>query len=344
MSQVVSQYISFIWPFMLLSLLLVPLLLWYYRRVRRSRAATAAALGPLAAMGSPSGSHRSPGRRRDLPPLLYLIGLTILLIALARPEMLVSLPRIQGTVILAFDVSNSMAADDLEPNRMDAARDAARAFVDNQPETIEIGVVAFSNGGLITQAPTYDRAAILASFERLTPQGGTSLGQGIFTSLNAIAGETLAINEEALNEEEGTIDLGRIDLGDYSSAVVLLLTDGENMGPPDPLAIAQVAAEAGVRLYAVGIGSEEGSVIEVDGFNLVTALDAATLQEITSVTNGAYYRAEDAASLDEIYRTVDLQLTVEGEKMEVTALAAGAGLLFLLAGGLLSMLWFGRMP
>ncbi len=123
-----------------------------------------------------------------------------------------------------------------------------------------------------------------------------------------------------------------------------MLTDGENTAPPDPLEIAQLAAEAGVRIYPVGIGSEEGAVLEIEGFNILSQLDEATLQEIASVTNGFYYHAEDEETLQEIYENIDLQLTIKGEKTEVTSIVAGISLLFFLAGGALSLLWFGRVP
>ena len=157
--------------------------------------------------------------------------------------MLVNLPRTDGTVILAFDVSSSMTADDLNPTRIDAAKAAARTFIENQPNTVMIGIVAFSNGGLIVQQPTNDQAFLFSTIDRLTPQGGTSLGHGIFTSLNAIAGEALAIDETSL--EEGAPAL-KID--NSSSAVIILLTDGENTNNPNPLEIAQLAAESGVRI------------------------------------------------------------------------------------------------
>jgi len=189
------------------------------------------------------------------------------------------------------------------------------------------------------QPPTDDQTAVLATIDRLTPQGATSLGQGIFSSLNAIAGEAIPIDPEAL--EEGVPSL---EIGDYSSAVVLLLTDGENTSSPDPLEIAQLAAEAGVRIYPVGIGSVEGSVLNIEGFNILSQLNETTLEEIASLTNGSYYHAADEDMLQEIYENVDLQLTISGEKMEVTAIFAGLSLLFLLIGGALSLLWFGRMP
>jgi len=249
--------------------------------------------------------------------------------------MVVDLPHVEGTVILAFDVSSSMTADDLAPTRIEAAKAAARAFVENQPQTIKIGVVAFSNGGLVVQQPTNDQAAILEAIDRLSPDGGTVLGQGIFTSLNAIAGQALAIDEVSLED---------LQLEDYSSAVVLLLTDGEDTGGQDPLEIAQLAAEAGVRIYPIGIGTAEGTVVQLEGFNILTQLNEPALQEIASLTNGLYYQAEDEEALQEVYQNVDLQLTIEGEKSEVTSLVTGFSLLFLLVGGLLSLFWFGRAP
>ncbi|UCC54223.1 MAG: VWA domain-containing protein [Anaerolineaceae bacterium] len=328
---------SFIWPLMLLTLLLLPLLIWLYFRLLRKKQRAVAALGPMGVLQD--SAQRTAGKRRHIPPLLFLIALAFLLFGLARPQMIVKLPRIEGTVILAFDVSNSMAADDLQPSRIAAAKEAARAFVQNQPRSIKIGVVAFSNGGLIVQQPTHDPLPVLATIDRLSPQGATSLGHGIFTSLNAIAGEAIALEDFSL--EEGAQAL---QIDEYSSAVVLLLTDGENTGSPEPLDIAQVAAEAGVRVYPVGIGSPEGSVIEIDGFNILTQLDENALQEIAGVTNGRYYYAADEDSLQEVYENIDLQLTVSGEKMEITSILAGIALPFLLAAGALSLLWFGRAP
>ncbi len=337
---------TFLWPFMLPTLLLVPLCGWLYRRLLQRRQARAATLGTLGLSATAPGS--ALGRQRHWPIICFLTALTLLLLGLARPEMVVSLPRVEGTVILAFDVSTSMAATDLEPTRMDAAKVAARAFVEAQPVTIQIGVVAFGNGGLIVQQPTNDPTAILAAIDRLNPQGGTSLGQGIFTSLVAIAGDTLPLAEELL--ADGGVDdafgegMPPLQLGSFPAAVVLLLTDGENMAPPDPLAVAQTAAEARIRIFPIGIGSAEGSVLEVEGFRILTQLNEAMLTAIAATTNGAYYHAVDATSLQEIYETIDLQLTVRGHEMEITALLALAALGFALCGGLLSLQLFGRVP
>lgn len=322
---------------MLLSLVLVPVLIWGYFQLQKRRTLAATDLGMLGMFASVSGTR--PGTRRHIPPIFFFSGIVLLLFGLARPEMFTTLPRIEGTVVLAFDVSNSMLADDLEPSRIEAAKEAARSFIENQPPTIKIGVVAFSNGGLVVQQPTDDQEAVLTTIDRLHPQGGTSLGHGIFTSLNAIAGKAIAIDDAAV--EEG---LEALQLDDYSSAVVLLLTDGENTGAPDPLEIAQLAAEAGVRVYPIGIGSKEGSVLEIEGFNVLTQLNEEGLKEIADLTNGFYFLAEDEESLQEIYENVDLKLTIGDEKMEITSVVAGISMIFLFIGGMFSLLWFGRVP
>ncbi len=329
---------SFIWPLMLFSLLLIPLLAGVYLWLLHRQAAIE--LGAWGVLRNRAG--REIGLRRHVPPTIFLAGLSLLFLTAARPEMNVTLPRVEGTVILAIDVSGSMNADDLEPTRIDAAKAAARAFVDKQPATILIGVVAFSGGGVVVQPPTDDRAAVLATIERLSPQGGTSLGQGIFSSLSAIAGEAIAI--EAADFEESPEPGQTSQIGDFPSAVVVLLSDGENTAPPDPLEVAQVAADAGVRIFPVGIGSPEGTVVEVDGFKILTQLHETRLRQIAGLTNGLYYQATDEESLQEIYENIDLQLTIKPEKMEITSIIAGISILLFSIGGALTLFWFGRVP
>lgn len=328
---------SFIWPMMLLSLLFVPLLVAAYMWLLNRRAQKTAALGTMGLLQTSAG--RQVGRRKHLPYIFFLLAITLLLVGSARPQMVVDLPRAEGTVILAFDVSSSMIADDLEPSRIEAAKVAARTFVENQPPTIQIGVVAFSNGGLVVQPPTNVQADVLEAIDRLSPEGGTSLGQGIFTSLNAIAGEPIALEEEPLDG-----DVGSLDIGYFESSVIVLLSDGENTEQPDPLDVSQLAANAGVRIFPIGIGSPEGTVVEIEGFSVATVLNEAMLQDIAALTNGTYFYARDESDLQDIYDTIDLQLTIRGEKMEITAIIAGISLLLLLLGGAVSMLWFGRVP
>jgi len=332
---------TFIWPTMLLSLLLIPLFVVLYLRMQQRRRQLASSFGTFGLVQESAG--RSLGSRRHIPPAIFLIGLTFLLFSLARPETVVSLPRVEGTVILAFDVSGSMAADDLQPTRMEAAKAAALEFVQHQPATIQIGVVAFSDGGFTVQVPTDDREAILATINRLTPQRGTSVGQGILVSLN-----TLDSGDEQAPDPDPNLTPAptptSLPPGTYTSSAIVLLTDGENNQDPDPLAAAQAAADRGVRIYTVGIGSTAGTTINVDGFVVHTQLNEETLQQISLLTEGAYYNAGNEEELRAIYQNLDPQLVIKPEKMEITSIFAGVSIFILLIGAALSLLWFGRLP
>jgi Ca-activated chloride channel family protein len=241
-------------------------------------------------------------------------------------------------VILAFDVSNSMRAKDLEPTRMAAAKKAALAFVQQQPRTIRIGVVAFGDTAVTVLKPSNVKEDIVAAIERLSVGGGTSLGQGLFASLRAIAGKPLTLNQSALDS-----DTGQVDIGFFGSSAIVLLSDGENTSRPDPLDIAKVASTAGVPVHAIGIGTKRGTVIEVDGFNIATALDEELLKKIAAVTDGTYDQAADAAALAKVYDSIDLEFKATRKPREVTALFAAGGGLLLALGAVLSMLWLGRV-
>jgi Ca-activated chloride channel family protein len=336
---------SFIWPTMLLLLLLVPLGVGLYVRLQQRRRRLAASYGTLGFVQQAAG--RRLGARRHIPPALFLIGLTILVIALARPQAVVSLPRIEGTVILAFDISGSMAADDLKPTRMEAAKVAARDFVQRQPLTVQIGVVGFSDNGFAVQAPTNNQDAILATINRLTPQRGTSLGQGILASLKAIAvanGPPQAPRLYSNLTPTPTSVPTPVPQGTHASAVIVLLTDGENNENPDPLVAAQAALDRGVRIYTVGIGSAAGTTLHVNGFTVHTRLDEEMLQQISQITDGVYYNAQNQQELRTIYDNLNPQLVIKPEKLELTSIFAGASTLVLLIGGTFSLLWFSRLP
>ncbi|RPI31001.1 MAG: VWA domain-containing protein [Chloroflexota bacterium] len=328
---------SFIWPSMLLFLVVIPLLTLFYLHLQRRRRLLAARSGGLGFVQSAGG--RRPGIRRHIPPMLFLAGLTVLVVSLARPQMAVSLPRIEGTVILAFDVSGSMAANDIAPTRMEAAKEAARIFVQSQPSSVLVGVVAFSDGGFAVQPPTDDPNAILASIDRLTPQRGTSLGQGILASLNTIAGERGqgAVLSEDLTQAPPPSDA-------YGSAMIVLLSDGENTAPPDPFSVAQTAADLGVPIYTIGVGSAEGATLDVEGFMVHSRLDEATLEQIAFLTGGEYHNAQSQDDLRQIYANIQPRLVVKPEDIEVTSLFAGISLLVLLAGAAFSLFWFSRLP
>lgn len=336
---------TFIWPAMLLSLVLIPLFVGVYLLMQRRRHKLT---GQYSTSGFAAGVKGSqPGLRRHIPVVFFLLGLAILAFALARPQAVVALPKQEGTVILAFDVSGSMAADDIKPTRMQAAQVAAREFVKSQPLFVQLGVVAFSDTGLSVQVPTDDSGAVLAAINRLAPQSGTSVGQGILASLNAIAtgnsaGQPAEVYSNLLLTPTPTPT--PMPPGTYTPAVIILLSDGENNENPDPLAAAKTAADRGVRIYTVGIGSPTGTTVHINGFSLHTQLDQATLQQISQITGGTYYNAQSAQDLLKIYDHLDTQLVNKPEKTELTALFAGAGIFFMVIGGLFSLLWFSRLP
>jgi len=328
--------ISFQSPWLLVGLLVVPALVALYWRAQRQRAGRVARLAAEGLVQTPSSQrHRY---RRHLPFALFAIALTLLGVALARPTARVTLPERQGTVILAFDVSNSMKATDVEPTRIAAAQAAARAFVEQQPSSIRIGVVAFGGSAITVLRPSSIKQEALDAIDRLTVSGGTSLGQGLYTSLATIAGKPLVIDESALSSDGGTVDVGY-----YPSSAIVVFSDGENTDRPDPLALAKVASTAGVKIDTVGVGTEAGAVVQVDGFNIATALDPKLLTEIAEVSDGTYHGAGGAAALASIYKSIDLQFERRHERREVTVLfAAGAALLLALGAGL-SLVWFGRV-
>jgi Ca-activated chloride channel homolog len=328
---------SFLAPAWLWTLLLVPLLIAGYFALLRRRARQQADLGTMGLAQTQRG--RPLGRRRHVPAVLFLVGVTVLFVALARPEMELNHPRREGTVILAFDVSASMKADDLAPTRMQAAKRAARTFVNAQPRSIRVGVVSFSTASFVVQPPTRLKADVLEAINRLAPTGGTSVGQGILASLNAIAGEPIPIDGEALaaGAQQPSVKF-------LGGSAVVMLTDGEDTSRLDPLAVAEIAAQSGVRIYTIGVGSEAGTVVDIDGFSVATRLDEGLLREVAKTSNGAYFRAQNTAQLDKIYDSIDLQLTTRAEMTEVTSIFAGVALAFLLVGGALSLLWLGRAP
>ncbi|OGO28613.1 MAG: hypothetical protein A2Z16_07760 [Chloroflexi bacterium RBG_16_54_18] len=334
---------TFIWPVMLAALILVPLAILLYLWLSQRRRSLAANLG---SMGLADGVTESKlGKRRHIPPLIFLVGLTLLLFAMARPAAEVSLPRQEGTVILAFDVSGSMAADDLKPTRMEAAKAAAREFIQVQPASLQVGVVAFSESGFAVQPPTNDHEAIISSIERLSPQRSTSLSAGIIASLNAIAvgfGQPPLVDTDLSESPVPTAT--PLPDGILTPAVILLLTDGENTAPPDPFPAAQIAADRGIRIYTIGIGSAAGTTLEINGFSVHTQLDEAVLKEISQLTGGEYFYPENEADLVEIYKGITPQLVVKSEQMEVTPVLAGASIFILLVGGLFSLMWFNRLP
>jgi Ca-activated chloride channel family protein len=323
-------------PWNLALLVIVPAMVFAYVKSRRRRAQRAAALADQGLVATSSSSRMRI--RRHVPFALFATALTVLLVGMARPLTTVKTPKREGTVILAMDVSNSMNADDVKPTRIEAAKAAARAFVERQPPAVKVGVVAFGDGAVIVQAPTGEHAEVLKSIDRLSVAGGTSLGLGLVSSLSAIAGKPVTIDAEALAS-----DSAQVDIGFFGSATVVMLSDGEQTGQPDPLAVAEVASVAGVRVHTIGIGTAAGAVVQIDGFSVATALDSELLQKVAEITDGTYHEGDDAAALAEVSRSIDLRFKLVSEHTEVTGLFSAAGIVLLFAGALLSVLWFGRV-
>ena len=304
-------------------------------QLQRRRNRHAANLG---AVGAVREEPDTLGGRRHFPPAIVLIGVVILALASARPQLTLPLPRMEGTVLLAFDVSASMAAEDVEPTRMDVAKQIAGTLVDRRPNSARIGVVAFGESGLVVQPPTDDDEALDATIDRLTPQSGTSLGRGILTALNLVSP-----NPGLESEDARSVD-GVTSRGAFAPAVIVLLTDGENTDPPDPLEAAQTAIDRGVRVHTVGLGTAEGAVVEVDGFNLYTQLDDSILQEMALLTEGVYFGIEDIEDVTSVYERLETEFVVESREIEITSALGGVSALLFLGAAALSLLWFGRVP
>lgn len=342
---------SFLWPTALLLLVLLPFAVVGYLALERRRQARLAGLGGLGAVTGVAAGRTRRAIRRWLPAGLMLAGLATLIVALARPQATVGVPRLEGVVVLAFDVSASMAADDLQPSRMEAAKAAASSFVERQPPGVIVGVVAFSDSGLSVQVPTSDQVAVLAAIARLHPERGTSLNEGIEAAVAAIITSEQGISGYYTNRSpEPTVmpdvraDEADRDPADRTSAAVVLLSDGEATADRDPMAGALTAAREGIRVHTVGVGSPAGAVIDVEGFSVATQLDEPMLRAIAETTGGAYHHAASADELVAVYDELDTRLTVRSETMEVTALVAALGLGLLMLGGTAGLVWLGRLP
>lgn len=331
---------TFIWTQMLWSLILIPFLILLYLRMQRRRKQLALRYGSLGLVTQSS----TVNSRRHVPAMFFLIGMIILFIALARPQMVLGLPNREGIVILAFDVSGSMAAQDFEPNRLEVAKQVAIDFVSRQPPTVRVGVVAFSEGGFSVQIPSNDQAAIIESIQRLTPQRGTSLANGIVVSLNVIANATGQEPIMGFDEAQVPSPLVPVEPIENESAVIVLLTDGENNMEPDPVEAALFAYERGVRIHTIAVGSVEGTTVTVNGVTVFTQVDEVAMQQISELTGGFYFNAQNEEELTEVYKSIEPGFIFDPEETEVTSVFAGVSILILLVGGMLSLLWFSRVP
>lgn len=327
-------------------MLAVPLCLGLYIFAQRRRRKYALRYASLSLVKEALG--RGPGVRRHIPPALYLLALLFMTVGLARPVAVVKVPSQEGIVILTIDVSGSMRAQDIKPDRLEAAKAAARAFVQKQGDTVKIGVVSFATDASIVQPPTSDKALVLAAIDRLRQQRATAIGKAILTSLDAIfEGDEGDLPSAILTQPpaaNATPKRTAVPGGVKAAASIILLTDGQNNQFPPPLAIIDSAISRGVRVYTVGVGTPQGAVVSLEGRSIRTALDEVTLKKIAEVTDAEYFNATNAEDLKKVYESLTTQLVIKSEKAEVTVLFTFAAALLSVVGGALSLLWFNRLP
>jgi Ca-activated chloride channel family protein len=333
---------EFTWPQMLWGLLLIPALVVGYVLLQRRRQRYVIRYASLSLVKDALG--RGPGWRRHVPPALFLLSLAVMLFALARPVWYVTLPAEEGTVILTMDVSGSMRAGDVQPTRLEAAKAAARAFVEKQPPGVKIGVVGFSDNAFLIQAPTNEKAAVTAAIDRLVPQRGTAIGSALLTSLDAIFQTSDSEGDQSGQaSSQPTPTPAPLPKGVYVPAIVVLLSDGQSNRGPRPLDVVDRLAARGVRVYTIGLGSTQGAILQNFGRSMRVQLDEPTLQAIAQATDGKYYNASNTTDLQSIYKNLNTQLVFRKQQTEITALFTGAALVLALAAAALSLLWFSRI-
>lgn len=331
---------SFLSGELLWLLALLPLLPLLYVLALRRRKADTLRLPDLDLVRQAAAGHRT--WRRHLPPAFLFVALLIMVLTVARPAAVLTLPTARAVVVLAMDVSGSMRAADVPPDRITVAKEAARAFVSEQPRTTRVGLVAFSTSAMIAQDPTIAHEDVLAAIDELRPQMYTAAGNGLVAALQAIfpdepidlsrlapARSELQPAPLAASRVSNEAQLTPVPAGSNTSAVIVLLSDGRTNVGVDPLDAARLAADRGVRVFTVGLGTPEGAVVDFGGGWMRTQLDEETLRAIAEITGGRYLNARTAADLTSAYETLSAQLLAETRRTEVTALGAGLALVLL---------------
>jgi Ca-activated chloride channel family protein len=343
---------KFLWPEMVwLPLLLAPLLvglyLWLLHRRKKNTVRFASVALVKQALG------KGPGWRRHVPPALLGLAVLVMAFAVSRPTAVVRLPSQQETIILAMDVSGSMRATDIKPNRLEASQEAAKSFIADLPRTVRVGVVSFAGTAAVVQAPTLSREDVVAAIDRFQLQRATAIGSGIVLSLATLfpdAGIDLSQITGARpmppgfgEKKKDKPDFKPVEPGSYGSAAIILLTDGQRTTGPDTLEMAKLAADRGVRIYTVGMGTKEGEIIGFEGWSMRVRLDEETLKQVALLTRGEYFFAGTAEDLKKVYQSLSSKLVIEKRETEITALFAALGAVLALVASGLSLWWFGRV-
>jgi len=333
---------TFQWPEFLWLLAGLPLLVALYVYLLRRRKKFAVRYSSLALLKT---AMAGSTWRRHVPPAILLVALGALIVAVARPNAVMTLPSQHETVILAMDVSGSMRATDVEPNRLVAAQNAAKTFIGQQPDSVRIGIVAFAGSATVAQAPTRNKEDLYAAIDRFQLQRATAIGSAIIVSLATLfpdGGYDVA-SFSFEKKKPPPPNFKPVPPGSYGSAVIILLTDGQRTTGPDSVQAARLAADRGVRIFTVGVGTPEGKVVGFDGWSMHVRLDEDTLRAIADLTRGEYFYAGNALDLKTIYQTMNTRLVMETKKTEISAFFAAAGAVLVLLAALLSLAWFNRV-
>lgn len=345
---------TFLWPQFLWLMLALPLLVAVYVWLLRRKKKMALRYASLSIVREAMGVGQS--FRRHIPPLLFLLAMAAMLLAAARPFAVVSLPSQHETIILAMDVSGSMRATDVQPNRLVASQNAAKAFLADLPRSVRVGIVAFAGTASVVQSPTLSREDLVTAIDKFQLQRATAIGNAIVVSLAELfpeAGIDLASLTYGRNRSNGiAIDQAPkepkkefvpVAPGSYTSAAIILLTDGQRTTGVDSMEAAKMAADRGVRVYTVGVGTVDGETIGFEGWSMRVRLDEETLKAIATQTQAEYFYAGTAADLKKVYETLSSRLTVEKKETEISGLLALAAALLALMSASLSLLWFNRI-
>lgn len=344
-----GTFMHFIWPQALWGLLLVPALvlayLWLLKRRRRQ------AFGYSTLIIVRRAISRGQGWRRHVPPLLMLLAVAVGLIGASRPTAKIVLPADYMTLVLAVDVSLSMAAEDVPPNRLRAAQETVKDFINRLPDDIRVGLVTFAGTAQVAQRVTDDRQALMEAIDRFRLQRATATGSGLLMALATLMPEhavdiellIYGFDPERLRGAQPLFE-GRqpVPPGAFESGAIILISDGRRTTGPNPIAAAQLAAQLGVRVYTVAFGTPDGFIPGFEGRSFYAAVDERTLQAIALITEGEFFKAENAAELNNIYQQLSTQFSLEREQTEVTALFAALSALLVLCAAALSLYWFRR--
>lgn len=354
--------LTFQWPVMLWLLTMLPLLAVFYRRRIAHRRQADLRYSGLAPAGAPL---PAPARRIGLwrqrlddhtPAILLWLSVAVLIAATARPQAVIVLPSRVDAIIVALDASGSMRATDVKPTRLAAAQAAIKDFVAAQPSQVRIGVVSIAATASLIQSPTDKREDVLRAVERVQLQPGSALGSGLVIALTTLL-PTSGIDADKIisgkNAIPGTRDWARqaeinnfkpVAPGSNTSAAIVLVSDGESNTGPELMEAAKLAAERGVRVFTVGVGTTEGAVLSVEGWSMRVRLDEAGLRKIADMTRGEYFRAGSESDLKSIYKHLSAKLALgKGRETEITALFAALGMLLALIAVLISMLRSNRI-